>query len=438
MEDVKYDVIVIGGGPGGYSAAVKAAELGKRVALVEGDALGGVCLNRGCIPTKAMLASSGLFQQVRKARAFGVVTDGARVDYPAVMKRRDGVIAHLASGLRFLLASKKITIIPGRASFVSPEAVSVTGADGQMQLLSFGAAVIATGSAPVRPSFLPDSPRILDSDGFLKLETLPQNLLILGGGVIGCEFATMAAQFGASVTIVEMAPGILPAVDADVRRVLMDAFGELGVKVIVGAALEDVEADENGVYGMAGDEEVFGDVLLVAAGRRPVTEGLRLAEAGVAFGPRGIAVDEHCRTSVQQIYAAGDVADGSSQLAHGAMEQGRVAALNICGGEATCAGMVPACVFTDPEIALAGLTEEAAAKAGIRVRAEKSFFAHNGKACASGETRGFVKKIFRDDNGALAGVEIVGLHATELISAVAGEVCPGFPLPHPTLAEALI
>jgi dihydrolipoamide dehydrogenase len=437
MEISQYDVAVIGGGPGGYAAAVRAAELGKRTVLVEADALGGECLNRGCIPTKAMLAASGLYRRLHGAAALGIVAENVRFDYGTILSNRAAIVSRLQSGIRQVLAARKVDIVHGRASFASPNELTVADVSGKSLGICFANSIIATGSEATRPAFLPESPRIVDSTGFLALDSLPASLVILGGGVIGCEFATLAAQLGSSVTLVEQADAILPDVDDDARSLLLDSFASLGVNILTDSTLRDVEADEDGVYGTVGDAEVFGDILLVATGRRPNVHGLGLEAIGIVADNAGIPVDAQCRASTANIFAVGDVTRGSPRLANWATMQGLVAAKTIAGIPASCNESVASCVFTDPEIAVAGLTETTAARAGIEVRAEKSSFAWNGRALAEGEARGFAKKLFAKEDGRLVGVEIVGPHASELIAQVSAEICGETPPPHPTWSESL-
>ena len=437
MENSKYDVAVIGGGPGGYAAAVRAAELGKRAVLVEADALGGECLNRGCIPTKAMLAASGLYRRMLGAADLGIAADNVRFDYGAIRQRRDSIVSRLQSGIRQVLAARKVDVVRGLASFVSPTELAVADGAGGSTTIGFAHAVIATGSTAAHSAFLPTSPRIVDSSGFLALATLPARLVVIGGGAIGCELAMLSAQFGAAVTLVEQAGAILPDIDADARSLLLESFASLGVKVLVDATVADVEADDEGVYGVAGDAEVYGDIMLIATGRRPRIDGLGLEAAGVVADKGGIRVDTHCRTTAANIFAVGDVTHGSPRLANWATMQGLVAAETIAGNQSSCADSVASCIFTDPEIAVAGLTETTAARAGIEVRTAKKLFAWNGRALAEGEGRGFVKKIFAKDDGRLLGVEIVGPRASELISQASEEICGGTPPPHPALCETL-
>ncbi len=432
-----YDVTVIGGGPGGYAAAVRSAELGLRVALVERGDLGGECLNRGCIPTKSMLAASALYRRMRDgASALGVVADNVSFDYSQVLRHRDAVVTRLRMGFGQMIAARKIALFRGTASFASSTMIDIVDNLGAKRSIAFRHAVIATGSAAVLPSILPRSPRIVDSAGFLALTQLPARLLVLGGGVLGCEFATLAAQFGVSVTLVEQCDTILPDLDDDARSLVLESFNSLGVRVRTGTTLADIETDDDGVYGQVGNDEVYGDILLVATGRRPATDGLNLAIADVAADAHGIQVDTRCHTSAPHIFAVGDVTKGSPQVANFATWQGRVAAENSAGNSAECVGVVPSCVFTSPELALAGLTETTAARGGIPVRATKTSFSWNGRALAEGDSRGFVKKVLAVSDGRLVGVEIAGPHASELIASVAAAICGTCPPPHPSLSES--
>ncbi len=438
MDAEHFDAVVIGGGPGGFAAAARMAERGLRVALVERDALGGECVNRGCIPTKAMLAASGLYRRMLGSAGLGVVADGVSFDFGRLIPNRDAAVSRLRGGVAQVLASRKVALVRGVASFASPAEIEVSDAAGARRSLCFKNAVIATGSEAVMPESLPRSQRIVDSAGFLAMNALPAQLLVLGGGALGCEFATMAAQFGSSVTLVEQRDAILPGIDDDARVLVLESLAALGVRVVTGTSLADVEADADGVYGSAGEEEVYGDVLLVAAGRRARVHGLRLDAAGVAVDADGIAVDARCRTSAPSIFAVGDVTRGGPRLANRATMQGFVAADAICGAQSECADNIPQCVFTSPEIAVAGLTEQAAASAGIAVRVDKTPFAWNGRALAEGEGGGFAKRVYSSSDGRLLGVEIAGPRASELIASAASAICMGCPPPHPTLCETAV
>ena len=441
----KYDLIVIGGGPGGYPAAIRAAQLGASVALVEKERIGGTCLNWGCIPTKTLIASAHLFRMVRNADAFGLRVRDAEMDYSAMALRKDGIVDKLRNGVEQLLKANGVTLIRGAASFQTRNRLAVTreGLDTQVEA---GRVIIATGSAPARIPNMPESPAIQDSRSFLGRTGLPRSLIVLGGGVIGCEFACMAAGLGVRVTVVELLEDLLMMADADVRgEIRRHMEKQLGITVLTGRPLEAVEADDAGVKGRVDSQELKAECLLVAVGRKPYTDGLGLDKAGVRAGDKGfIAVDDLCRTSAATVYAIGDVT-GWSQLAHAATAQGLAAAENACGLRASLKGrVVPSCIFTDPEIGLAGLTEQEARKQGRAVKTGKFPFAALGRALASGESSGFVKWIVDAATGQLLGAQAVGPNATELIGEAALAIQAELTAreiarvihAHPTLSEA--
>ena len=441
----KHDLIVIGGGPGGYPAAIRAAQLGASVALVEKERVGGTCLNWGCIPTKTLIASAHLFRMVRNADAFGLRVRDAEMDYSAMVLRKDKVVDKLRGGVEQLLKANGVTLIRGEAAFQARNRLAVTSGGHEIQVEA-GRVIIATGSAPARIPGLPESPAIQDSRSFLGRAGLPRSLIVLGGGVIGCEFACMAAGLGVRVTVVELLEDLLTIADADVRGEMRSHMEkQLGITVLTGQPLEAVEADGSGVKGRVGSQALQAECLLVAVGRKPHTGGLGLDKAGVRTGEKGfIAIDDGCRTSAASVYAVGDVT-GWSQLAHAATAQGLAAAENACGGRASLKGrVVPSCIFTDPEIGLAGLTEQEARKQGRAVKTGKFPFAALGRALASGESSGFVKWIVDAATGQLLGAQAVGLNATELIGEAAlaiqaeltsVEIARAIHA-HPTLSEA--
>jgi len=439
-----FDVAVIGGGPGGYPAAIRAAQLGAKVALIEKEFLGGTCLNWGCIPTKTLLASSSLFARMKQASSFGLAAENVRCDYAAMARRKDEVVTRLRGGIASLLKAHGVTFIQGTASLAGRERIAVQSAD-RTQEVSARAIIIATGSTSAMPSFLPRHERVMESRRFLELTSLPQNLIIMGGGVIGCEFACLAAQLGANVTVVEMLDDILMTLDADVRRELRRHMEKsLNVRFLTGKPLEDVKADDRGVSGRFGEQTVQGDVLLVAVGRKPAASELNLASAGLAANKSGfIETDSFCRTKAANIYAVGDVT-GKAQLAHAATSQGLTAAENaVRPGKVREETLVPACIFTSPEVASAGLTEQQAKEQGLQVVAGRYSFSVLGKAMAIGETEGFVKWVARSDNDQLVGAQAVGPHATELIAEAAVAIRAELTAAelartihaHPTLAE---
>ncbi|MDD5706807.1 MAG: dihydrolipoyl dehydrogenase [Kiritimatiellae bacterium] len=415
-----FDVAVIGAGPGGYPAAIRAAQLGKRVALVEKEAFGGTCLNWGCIPTKTMIASAELYHQARHGAALGVDGSGVTFDFARMLARKNEVVKKLSGGVQQLLRGNGVEIFSGAARFEGTRRLSVHREGAEAQWLEANAIIVASGSVSAMPGFLPRHPRVMESRAFLDLTELPRNLIVLGGGVIGCEFACLAAHLGVQVTIVEMLEDILPMVDRDVRRVLRKHLEGLGIKLFTGAPLESIEADDAGVRGKYKDQAIAGDVLLVAIGRKANTESLDLPRAGIAADKRGqIAVDTSCRTSQASIFAIGDIVSGSVQLAHAATSQGIVAAEAAAGLRSRVETVVPACIFTTPEIGTVGMTEEQARQAGREVRTGIFSFAALGKAMAAGVTEGFVKWVADAASDRLLGAAAVGAHATELIAEAA-------------------
>jgi dihydrolipoamide dehydrogenase len=414
----KFDVTVIGAGPGGYPAAIRAAQLGARVAIVEKELAGGTCLNWGCIPTKSLIACSDLFAHIGKASTFGISAQQVTADYAAMVTRKDGIVSKLRSGIEALLKAHAVTVIKGTAAFAGRNRLEVTTPDGTVTTIETAATIIASGSESAMPGFLPKSPRVIESRAFLSLTQLPKSLLVLGGGVLGCEFACMAAQLGVKVTIVELLEDILMMLDPDVRKELRHHMERtLGIRVLTGKALQNVEADNNAVRGTFGEETLSADLLLVSVGRRPVTRELNLAAAGLTVDKTGcIPVNAYGATSAATIYAIGDV-NGVAQLAHAATSQGVIAAENIVTKRSRKFDkLVPACIFTSPEIGSAGLTEQQAMAGKIPVKTGKFAFTYLGKALAAGEPYGFVKWVADEKTGQLLGAQAIGLHATELIS----------------------
>lgn len=414
----KFDVTVIGSGPGGYPAAIRAAQLGARVAIVEKELAGGTCLNWGCIPTKSLIACADLFAHIGHASSFGIKTSQVTIDYAAMVNRKDGIVSKLRIGIEGLLRANKVTVIKGTASFKSRNVISVSAPDGSVSAIETATTIIASGSESAMPGFLPQHTHVVESRAFLSLTQLPASLLVLGGGVIGCEFACMAARLGVKVTIVELLDDILMMLDADVRKELRRHMeDQLGIRVLTGKPLQNVAADDKGVRGTFGDEVISAELLLVSVGRRPVTRELNLAAAGIAVDRAGcIPVNEFGATATATIYAIGDV-NGLAQLAHAATSQGIIAAENAVTKRARKFDkLVPACIFTAPEVGSVGLTEQQAVAGNIPVKTGRFAFTHLGKALAAGEPHGFVKWVANDKTGQLLGAQAVGLHATELIS----------------------
>ncbi len=395
-----YDVVAIGAGPGGYPAAIRAAQLGASVAIIEREQLGGTCLNWGCIPTKALIAGADLFGRIQHASQFGIKVSGATVDYAALIAHKNKVVQQLRGGVSRLLAGNGVKVLTGQASFVDRNTLDVAG-----NRIGAKKIIIATGSTSVVPGFLPPNGRIVESRGFLDLTALPKTMIVMGGGYIGCELACMAALLGVKVTIVELLDDILLLLDADVRREVRQHMEQkLGITIRTGKPLEKAEAEA-------------AELVLVSVGRKPVTDGLKLENAGVKTNDKGfIPVDDFGRTNVANIYAIGDV-NGRTQLAHNATSQGIIAAENALGNKpGKYESLVPGVIFTQPEVALVGLTEDEAKKAGRAVQVGKFRFGGLGKGIATGETIGFVKWIADAGTDQLLGAAAVGAHATELIA----------------------
>ncbi len=413
-----FDVIVIGGGPGGYPAAIRAAQLGAKTALIEREWLGGTCLNCGCIPTKTLIAGAEVYQKILHADTFGINVGKPEINYPAMKQRKDDVVGTLKSGIASLLKAHGVTVYEGTGSFRDAHTIAVKGNDGATQEITGKNMIIATGSTSTVPGFIPQHKRIVESRGFLDLEELPESLLVLGGGYIGCELACMAAGLGVKVTVVELLADVLMLLDKDVRQVVKKNMkSALGMTLLTGNAMENITATDQGVTATAGDKKLEADMLLAAIGRSPVTDGLSIETSGVAVNEHGyIEVDELSRTNVPGIYCIGDVS-GRMQLAHAATSQALYAVEHALRNEEKIEEVViPGVIFTSPEVALVGLTEAEAKEQGLTVSTGKFYFRGLGKALASNETEGFVKIIADTETDRILGAQCAGPHATDLIS----------------------
>ena len=445
----EFDVLVIGGGPGGYVAAIRAAKNGAKTALVERKEFGGTCLNIGCIPTKTLIAGVDVYHKARHAMEFGVKISGeVSPDWEAMLARKDSVIKTLRGGIGSLLKAAGVTVFKGHGAFTGRKTVKVVdGEGGEVEEITANKIIIASGSETLVPGFIPKGKRVITSTELLSIPEIPKSLLILGGGVIGCEFACLFAELGTKVTIVEMLDSIMPNIDRETSRVVAAQMQKMGIEIMNGKPLGDLKADDKGVSGKVGDRTVSADYLLVSIGRKPALEGMNLAASGVKTNERGwIPVDSSCRTNVPGIFAIGD-ATGSWQLAHAASAMGVVAADVACGKKNAFDGsLVPGCIFTSPEIGSVGKSQEQCDKEGIETRVGKFPFAALGKAMAINETVGFCKIIADAKTDQILGVHIVGPHATDLIA----EACPALHLEitakelgkaihaHPTLGEAMM
>ena len=443
-----YDVVVIGAGPGGYVASIRAAQLGAKVALLdERGNTGGTCLNVGCIPTKAWVHSAWLLRQLQHSADFGVVAENVSLDFPRASRHKEKVVQQLVRGVGGLVKANGVDFIPGRGQFVDASTISVEG-----DSITFDTAIVATGSAPTRPP-IPgiDDSRCVDSTGLLEVEQVPKRLLVLGGGVIGCEFASIFQTFGSEVTIIEMLPHLIAMEDEEACKALEKELKGRKVNLQLDSRVERLEGSASGVTahysGSKGSGSIEADLVLVATGRAPSVSGLNLEAAGVEYDPRkGISTDDTMRTNVPNIYAIGDCA-GKYQLAHTASREGEVAAENALGHEAHVDyKAVPRVVYTDPEIAAVGLTEaQAREQYGEDARVGRFPFAANSRAAIYGERTGFVKVIYEARYGELLGVVMVGGHVSDMISAGVNaleaestiETVAYSIQAHPTLAESI-
>jgi len=440
-----FDVVVVGGGPGGYVAALRAAQLGARTAIVEKDRMGGTCLVRGCIPTKALLQSSELYTQAREGAAFGVVADHLAFDWAAAQKRKTSVVDQLVKGVDGLLKAGGVTAFKGSARLAGKGVVDVGGEQIQAKDI-----VIATGSAVARIP-LPGAELTIDSDQILELKEIPRRLAVIGGGVVGMEFAAMFAALGSKVTVLEMLPQVLAMVDADLVAVYTKHLARLGGEVHTDSKVSEIAKQDGALqvrFSTGGEGgAVDADQVLLAVGRVPYTQGLGAEEAGVKLERGRVVVDDHLHTSADGVWAIGDVI-GGIMLAHVASYEGVCAVENIAGqgNRIPDYRAAPNCIYTDPEIAHVGLGEKEAREKGIAVKIGRFPFAAAGRALTLGQTEGFVKVVADAESGKLLGAHIVGPRATDLIAEATLAVQNGLTLEqidltihaHPTLPESLM
>jgi dihydrolipoamide dehydrogenase len=456
LADVHVDAIVIGAGPGGYHAAIRLGQLGKSVVCFDRDEVGGVCLNWGCIPTKALLHVGEVARHIREAGKLGLTVGAPEVDREGVVKFAGDVVSANVKGVETLFKANNVTFAYGEASFTGPKSVALAKRDGTSDTyLAKDAVVIATGSAPIDVRAWPrDGETIINSDDAVRLKKIPKSLLVIGGGVIGLEFATVYTRLGAKVLVVEMLPQILTGTDLEISKTLGRILKKQGVEIALGTAVRGLEktaagvsATFNGEYTGGKDETREFEMALVAVGRRPVSDGLNLAAAGLATDDKGfVAVDVQRRTSVPGVYAIGDIT-GAPLLAHKAMKEGVVAAEAIAGDRSAAFDpvAVPNCVYTDPEVATVGLSEEEAKAQGYEVRIGKFPLIASGRARTMGETDGLVKLVGDAKTDLLLGMHIVAPQAESLIGEGVIALEMGATLediglsihPHPTLTESI-
>lgn len=436
-----YDVAVLGGGPGGYECAIRCAQLGLKTALIEARELGGTCLNRGCIPTKALLHGAEVYAEAKAGSAFGLILDGLTLDYPKLAAFKDEKVKKLVAGIEALEKAHGVDVVRGFGRAVAPHTLDVGG-----RKLTFDKLVLAMGSAPSKPP-VPGMDTAYTSDDVLAATMIPSSAIIIGGGVIGLEFATLFCSLGKKVTIIEMLPEILPGCIPEIISKTKAVLKKRGVEFILGAKVVSVEKGRSVRFEKDGkqDERRAGTVI-VCAGRRPMTRDCGLEALGVPTDRRGfIEVDDHMRTSVEGVYAIGDIT-GKIQLAHVATAQGFVAAANCAGGDkAMRYDRVPACLYTSPEIAYVGLTEEAAKAQGHEVITGSFNVAANGRSMVMNESNGIVKLVADKATHKILGGQIMGPRATDMIAEVTAvmehegtfESLAGVIHPHPTVSEII-
>ncbi len=445
----KTKVVVIGGGPGGYVAAIRAAQLGGEVTLVEKQYLGGTCLNVGCIPTKALLHSADLYEEAKEGAKYGVIAGDLKIDFTKVQERKQSVTKQLVSGVKGLLAANKVKVISGEAAFVGKDTIEVKTEKGT-DTIKADKFIIATGSIPAKPP-IPgiDSKQCIDSTGALELKEIPKTMVIVGGGVIGVEIATLYSTLGCKVTIIEMLAEILPMMDGELTKMIRAKLAKKGVEINTGAkVLSFKDAGENvevSVEMSDGTKKVFaGEKALISIGRRTNTATIGLEKAGIANDRGRITVNDKMETNVPGIYAVGDCV-GQIMLAHIASAQGEIAAENALGHNSLFdAKTNPSCVYTKPEFASVGLTEEAAKASGIEYTVGKFPLAANGKSMIMGED-GMVKIIAGKKYKEILGAHILGPRATDLIGELALAIALEATIDeviatihaHPTVAESI-
>lgn len=444
---MKADILIIGGGPGGYETALSAAKSGKSVILFNGGKLGGTCLNEGCIPTKCLCRDAEIVTLFKEGDKFGVDDFTFTVDYNKILNRKKEVVDNLRSGVETLLKQAKVTVVEGMAKFKDSKTLECNGEEYEGDVI-----IIATGSTS-RSLPIPghDLPCVMDSTAILELEYVPARLTIIGGGVIGIEFASIFSQLGSQVTVIEYMKQILPPFDSDIAKRLKQSLSKKGINIITGAAAKEIRQNEfyeiEVTYDVKGKEEkVISSDLLMAVGRSPRVEGLNLEAAGVNYSTKGIPVNDFMQTNVPGIYAIGDVT-GRMMLAHVASAQGE-RALNVIDNKADNIrfDLIPSAVFSNPECGMVGKTEDQCKEEKIEIKTGTAFFRANGKAMAMGETEGICKLIFSKEDDKLIGAHIMGLEAADLAQQCADMMNRNITLPelkeiifgHPTVSEVIM
>ncbi len=449
-----YDIIVVGSGPGGYVAAIRASQLGFKTAIIERESLGGICLNWGCIPTKALLKSAQVFEYINHAKDYGITVNGASADFGAMINRSRGVATKMSGGIQFLMKKNKIDVIMGNAKLVKPNQVEVTAADGTKKMVDGTNIIIATGArARAMPNLPIDGTKIIEYRKAMSLPTQPKSMVVVGAGAIGIEFAYFYNAIGTKVTVVEYADAILPREDADVCKEAKRALEKQGISVKIGTGVETVDTSGGGCLvtmknkATGAVETLQCDVVLSATGIAPNTENIGLEELGIKTDRGFITVDDFYRTNVAGVFAIGDVIP-TAALAHVASAEGIICVENIKGMhvEAIDYNNIPSCTYCSPEVASVGYTEAAAKAAGYDIKVGKFPFSASGKATASGANGGFVKVVFDAKYGEFLGAHLIGTNVTEMIAEVVvarklettGHEIIKSVHPHPTMSEAMM
>jgi dihydrolipoamide dehydrogenase len=446
----KYDLLIIGGGPGGYVAAIKGAQLDLSVGLIERDKVGGACLHKGCIPTKALIQSTHVYELFKRSKEFGIVTKGVRADFSEFHKRKQTIVNRLFGGVEYLLKKNKVDLLKGIGQIISPGKVLVRNGNKTEEEVSAKNIIIATGSSPVVFKGLPhDKKSVLTSDDILELKEVPSSLLIIGGGSVGVEFAYIYNALGSEVTVIEVMDEILPTTDKDVGSALRKCLSKRGIKFLTQTELGHIKIKENSVETKVKDndgktETLQSEKVLLAMGRKPETDDLGLESLNLEYNGRFINVDEDMQTNQSGIYAIGDVI-GPPMLAHLASAQGLLAAHNIAGVDYPPINdnTIPKVTYTNPQVASVGMTQEDAELAGHDLKTARFPFISNGKAQTLGEEEGFIKVITDESSGEILGVHLIGHEVGELIGGMSLamnlevtnlEVSANI-FPHPTLSE---
>ncbi|CDQ19900.1 dihydrolipoamide dehydrogenase [Halobacillus karajensis] len=444
---IELDTLVVGAGPGGYVAAIRAAQSGQNVTIVDKGNLGGVCLNVGCVPSKALIQAGHRYEHAQGAEDMGIKSENTTVDFSKVQEWKGGVVNKLTGGVEGLLKGNKVDIVKGEVYFVDKNTVRVMD-EKNSQTYTFNNCIIATGSRPIEIPSFKFSDRVLDSTGALNLDEIPNKMVVIGGGYIGTELGTAYANFGTEVTILEGTKDILGGFEKQMSSLVKKRLKKKGVEVVTEAMAQGVEETDNGVtvkYEAKGEEKsIDADYVLVTVGRRPNTDEIGLEDLGLKMTDKGlIEIDKQCRTSIDNIYAIGDIVDGPP-LAHKASYEGKIAAEAISGEKSEIDYLgIPAVVFSDPELASVGYTEQEAKDAGYDVKAAKFPFAANGRALSLNESDGFLKLVTRKDDGLVIGAQIAGANASDMIAELglaieAGMTAEDLALTihaHPTLGE---